>query len=115
MVQIQILLIQVSSLLWDLGMSSIVPLFLCMTLIYFTYLSISYKVVLACLNDMFMCSSSVHHVFRVLDEYNLLTHLIGHLSTCSVFVYNLEAHVLYEHVPLILWYKRWKSRIRLCA
>jgi hypothetical protein len=45
---------------------------LCMTLIYFNSLSISYKVVLACLDDMFMCSSSIHHLeARVLDEHDL--------------------------------------------
>jgi hypothetical protein len=54
-------------------MSSLVSLFLSMTLIYFIYLSISYKVVLACLNDMFICSLSVHHLeARVLDEHDLL-------------------------------------------
>jgi hypothetical protein len=37
-------------------------LFLCMTLIYFSYSTISYKVVLACIGDMFLCSSSVHHL-----------------------------------------------------
>ena len=40
-------------------MSSLVSLFLCMTLIYFSYLAISYKVVLSFMSDMFLCSSPV--------------------------------------------------------
>jgi hypothetical protein len=43
-----------------------------MTLIYFSYLAISYKVVLLYMGDLFMCSSLVH---------------------------DLEAHVLYEIRP----------------
>jgi hypothetical protein len=56
-------------------MSSLVSLFYCMTLIYFSYSSISYKVVLAYMGDLFICSS---------------------------FVRKLEARVLHEHEPLIL-------------
>jgi hypothetical protein len=56
-------------------MSSLVSSFLCMSLIYFSYLSISYKVVLAYMGDMFLCSSLVH---------------------------DLEARILHEHNPLIL-------------
>ena len=59
-------------------MSSLVSLFLCMTLIYFSYSAISYKVVLAYMGEMILCSS---------------------------FVHDLEACVLREHNPLILWYK----------
>jgi hypothetical protein len=87
-----------------------------MTLIYFSYLSISYKVVLACLNDMFMCSSFVHHSeVRVLDEHDLLIQSIGDLNMFSIYVHKLEARVLHEHDPLILRYRRRKSCIRLCA
>jgi hypothetical protein len=43
-------------------MSSLVSLFYCMTLIYFSYLAISYKVVLACMSDLFMYSSFVHYL-----------------------------------------------------
>ena len=65
----RVALIQVPSLLWDLGMSVLVFIFLCMTLIYFSYSAISYKVVLACMNDMFLSSSFVHHLeARVLHE-----------------------------------------------
>ena len=67
---------------------SLVSLFLCMTLIYFSYSTIPYKVLGSYMNDMFMCSSPV------LD---------------------LEAHVLDEHNPLILWYKFICSRICLYA
>jgi hypothetical protein len=77
----------VSHLLWDLGISSLVSLFLCMTLIYFSYSAISYKVVLSFMSDMLLSSSSIH---------------------------NLEARVLHEHDPLILWLRLISSRIRLC-
>jgi hypothetical protein len=50
-------------------MSSIVSLFYCMTFIYFSYSAISYKVVLAYMGDLVMCSSFVHHLEApVLDE-----------------------------------------------
>jgi hypothetical protein len=53
-------------------MSPLVSLFLRTTLIYFSYSAISYKVVLACMGDLFMCSSSVHHLEApVLDEQGL--------------------------------------------
>jgi hypothetical protein len=58
----RVFLLQVPSLLWDIDMSALVSLFLCMTVIYFSYSTISYKVVLACIGDMFLCSSSVHHL-----------------------------------------------------
>jgi hypothetical protein len=46
--------------------------------------------VLACLSDMFMSFSSVHHLEAcVLDEHNLLIQLIGDLSMCSVFAHKL--------------------------
>jgi hypothetical protein len=53
-------------------MSSLVSLFYCMTLICFSYSAISYKVVLAYMSDLFMCSSLVHHLEApVLDERGL--------------------------------------------
>jgi hypothetical protein len=54
-------------------MSSLVSLFYCMTLIYFSYSAISYKVVLVYMGDSFMCSSLVHHLeAHVPDEQGLL-------------------------------------------
>jgi hypothetical protein len=58
----RVVLLQVPSLLWDLGMKSLVSLFYCMTLVYFNYITISYKVVLACMGDLFLCSSFIHHL-----------------------------------------------------
>jgi hypothetical protein len=53
-------------------MNPLVFSFLCMTLIYFSYTFISYKVVLACIGDMFLCSSPVLDLeARVLDEQDL--------------------------------------------
>jgi hypothetical protein len=43
-------------------MSSLVSLFLCMTLLYFSYITISYKGVLVYMGDLFMYSSFVHHL-----------------------------------------------------
>ena len=43
-------------------MSVLVFIFLYMTLIYYSYSAISYKVVLSYMGDMFLCSSSVHHL-----------------------------------------------------
>jgi hypothetical protein len=84
-------------------------------LIYFTYLSISYKVVLACSNDMFVCSLSVHHLEAcVLDEHNLSIQLIGDLNMFSMFVHKLEARVLHKHDPLILWYRR-RNPVSICV
>ena len=65
---------------------SLVSLFLSMTLIYFSYSAISYKIMLPYMGDMFLTS------LPVLD---------------------LEACVLHEHNPLILWYRFIFSRIRL--
>jgi hypothetical protein len=54
-------------------MSSLVSLFYCMTFIYFSYSAISYKVESACISDLFMCSSFVHHLEAlVLDTKGLL-------------------------------------------
>jgi hypothetical protein len=54
-------------------MSSLVSLFHCMTLIYFSYSSISYKVVLVCITDMFLCFSPIYRLeTRVLNEHDLL-------------------------------------------
>jgi hypothetical protein len=60
--QARVVLLQVPSLLWDLGMSPLVSLFYCMTLIYFSYAAISYKVELVCMGDLFMLSSLIHHL-----------------------------------------------------
>ena len=95
-------------------MSSLVSLFLCMTLIYFVYSSISYKVVLVYMGDMFLCSSPVHHLeARVLDEHDLSIQSIGDLNMFPVFVHSLEACVLHEHDPLIHLNRHRKGRIRL--
>jgi hypothetical protein len=53
-------------------MSSLVSLFYYMILIYINYSAVSYKVVLACMSDLFMCSSIIHHLGApVLDEQGL--------------------------------------------
>jgi hypothetical protein len=84
-------------------MSSLVSLFYCMILIYFSYTTISYKVVLACMSDLFMCSSFVHHLEAPgLDGQILLIQLMDDLLMFLLFVHQLEAHVLHEHDPLIL-------------
>ena len=94
---------RVPSLLWDLGISVIIFIFLCMTLIYFSYSAISYKVVLACMNDMFLSSSFVHHLeAHVHHEHAPLIQLMCDLFMHSVFVHKLEALVLREHNPLIV-------------
>jgi hypothetical protein len=50
-------------------MSLLVSLFYCMTLIYFSYSAISYKVVLVHMGDLFMCSSLIHQLEApVFDE-----------------------------------------------
>jgi hypothetical protein len=64
----------------------LVYLFICMTFFYFSYSTISYKVLHSCIGDMFLCSLSVHH---------------------------LEVHVLHEHDPLIFMIRHRKSCIRL--
>jgi hypothetical protein len=77
-------------------MSSLVSLFYCMTLIYFSYSTISYKVVLAYMGDLFMCSSFIHHLEALtLDEQGLLIPLTNDLLMSSVFVHKLEAHVFH--------------------
>jgi hypothetical protein len=87
-----------------------------MTLIYFNYLAISYKVVLAYMGDLFMCSSFVHHLETpILDEQGLSIHLTNDLIMSSVFVHKLEARVLHEHDPLILLNRHSRTRIRLYA
>jgi hypothetical protein len=79
-------------------MSSLVSLFYCMTLIYFSYSAVSYKVSLAYMGDLFMCSSFIHHLeASILDEQGLSIHLTNDLLMSSVFVHTLEAHVLHEH------------------
>jgi hypothetical protein len=58
-----------------------------MTLIYLSYLAISYKVVLVYMGDLFMCSSLVHHLEApVLDEQGLLIQLMSDLYMFLVFV-----------------------------
>jgi hypothetical protein len=91
-------------------MSSLESLFLCMTLLYFNYITISYKVVLVCMGDLFMCSSLVHHLeAHVLDEQGLSIQLTSDLLMFSVFVHKLEARVVCEHDPLILLNRHRKA------
>jgi hypothetical protein len=67
----RVVLAQVPSPLWDLGMSVLIFIFLCVTLIYFSYSTISYKVMLVCMYDMFLNSSCVHHLeARVRHEHD---------------------------------------------
>jgi hypothetical protein len=69
----------------------IVLLFHYMTLLYFNYLAISYKVVLVCVGDMLLSSSSVRHLeARVRHEHNPLIHLIDHYTMCSLFVHKVK-------------------------
>ena len=97
-------------------MSPLVSLFYCMTLIYFSYSAISYKVVLVYIGDLFMCSSLVHHLEApVLDEQGLSIQLTSDLLMFSVFVHKSEARVLHEHDPLILLNRHRKAQIRLCT
>jgi hypothetical protein len=95
-------------------MSSLVSLFYCTTLVYFSYITISYKVVLSCMGDLFMCSPLVHHLEDpVLDEQGLSIQLMDDLLMFLLFVHKLEARVLHEHDHLILWNRRNRTRIRL--
>jgi hypothetical protein len=97
-------------------MSVLVSLFLCMTLIYFSYSAISYKVVLADIGGMFLSSSFTHHLHtRVRHEHNPLIQLKDDFIMSFVFVHKLEARVLHEHDPLILWYISRSSCIPLYA
>ena len=83
-------------------MSSLVSLFLCMTLIYFSYSAISYKVVLAYMGEMFLCSSFVHDLEAcVLHEhpFDLVAQFISshiHLYTCS----SIRIKWIFMHVCL---------------
>jgi hypothetical protein len=91
-------------------MSSLVSLFYCMTLIYFSYSAILYKVVFVYIGDLFMCSSLVHYLqAHVLDEQGLSIQLTSDLHMFSVFVHKLEARVLHEHNPLILLNRHRKA------
>ena len=84
-------------------MSVLVFIFLCMTLIYFSYSAISYKVVLACMKDMFLSSSFVHHLeARVHHEHIPSIQLMSDLFMYPAFVHKLEARVLHEHDPFDL-------------
>jgi hypothetical protein len=64
-------------------MSALVSLFLCMTLIYFHYSAISCKVVLSCIGDTFLCSSSIHHL-----EARVFVNTT--LGSCGI---SIESHV----------------------
>jgi hypothetical protein len=87
-----------------------------MTLVYFSYSAISYKIRLVYMGDLFMCSSLVHHLEApVLDEQGLSIQLMSDLYMLSVFVHKLEAHVHHEHNPLIFLNRHRKTQIHLCA
>jgi hypothetical protein len=91
-------------------MSLLVSLFYCMTLIYFSYSAISYKVVLVRMGDLFMCSSLVYHLeLPVLNEQGLSIQLTSDLYMFSVFVHKLEACVHHTHNPLILLNRHRKA------
>jgi hypothetical protein len=69
---------------------------------------------MACMGDLFMCSSFVHHLEApVLDEQGLLIQLMDDLLMFPLFVHKLEVRVLREQDPLILWNRRSRTRIRL--
>jgi hypothetical protein len=75
-------------------MSSLVSLFLCVTLIYFSYSTISYNVMVVHVIVMFLSSSFVHHLeARVHHEHYPLIHLKDDLLIPFVFVHKLEARV----------------------
>jgi hypothetical protein len=94
----------------------LVLLFYCMTLLYFSYSTISYKVVFACIGDMFLSLSSIHHLeARVHREHDPLIQLIDDHTMCSSFVHKLEAHILRVHDPSIVWYGNRKFHICLYA
>jgi hypothetical protein len=96
-------------------MSPLVSLF-CMTLIYFSYSAISYKVVLVHVGDLFMCSSLVHHLEApILEKQGPSIQLTSDLYMFSVFVHKLEARVHHEHNPWILLNRHRKAQICLCA
>ena len=85
-----------------------------MTLIYFSYSAISYKVMVDHMLDMFLSSSFVHHLEAcVLHEHYLLIHLKDDLLIPFVFVHKLEARVLHEHDPLILLIRHKRAPICL--
>jgi hypothetical protein len=97
-------------------MSSLVSLFLCMTLLYFSYITILYKVFLVYMGVLVMCSSLIHHLeAHVLDEQDLSIQLTSDLLIFLVFVHKLEARVLREHDPSILLNRHRKTQIRLCT
>jgi hypothetical protein len=97
-------------------MSSLASSFLGMTLLYFINITISYKVVLVYMDDLFMFSSLVHHLeAHVLDEQGLSIQLTSDLLMFLMFVHELEARVLREHDPLILLNRHKKAQICLCT
>ena len=84
-----------------------------MTLIYFSYSAISYKVMVDHMLDMFLSLSSLHHLEAcVLHEHYLLIHLKGDKLIIYVFVHKLKARVLHEHDPLILLTRHKRVCIR---
>ena len=85
-----------------------------MTLIYFSYSAISYKVMVDHILDVFLSSSFVHHLEPCfLREHYLLIQLKDDLLIPYVFVHKLEARVLYEHDPLILLIRH--KRVHICS
>ena len=87
-------------------MSSLLSLFHCMTLIYFSYSAISYKVMVDRILDVFLSSSSVHHLEAcVLREHYLSIQLKDDLLIPYVFVHKIEARVLHKH-DLLTRHKR---------
>ena len=84
-----------------------------MTLLYFSYSAISYKVMVDHILDMFLSSFSVHYLeARVLREHYLLIHLKDDKLIPYVFVHKLEARVLHKHDPLILLTRHKRVHIR---
>jgi hypothetical protein len=84
-----------------------------MTLLYFSYITISYKVLLVYMGDLFMCSLVHHLEAHVLDEQGILIQLTSDLLMFLVFVHKLEARVLHKHDPFILLNRHRKAQIHL--
>jgi hypothetical protein len=97
-------------------MSSLVSLFYCTILIYFSYSAISYKGVLVYMGDLYICSSLIHHLEApALDKQGLSIQLMSDLCMFSVLVHKLEARVHHKHDPLILLNRHKKAQIHLCT
>ena len=85
-----------------------------MTLIYFSYSAILYKVMVDHMLDIFFSSSFVHHLEApILHEHYLLIQLKDDFLIPYVFVHKLEARVLHEHDPLNLLIRHKRVHIRL--